>query len=219
MFNNENYNVWEGQECGEWWEDAVEERRPALYQTREEWLDAATTAFMPKFSTLGLPNPAVKVACGWPSAGGLREKKKTIGECWHKDMVQQSTAHLFISPCLESPIAVLETLLHEVLHAALPLGTKHNKTFDSYSKKLGLEGPPTSNFAGTDLKARLNVLSHRLGVYPHHSIDRSLRKKAATRLRLWECQCEKPVKVRVASDDFQAICNHCEQAFIMREKD
>ncbi len=36
---------------------------------------------------------------------------------------------------------------------------------------------------------------------------------SGSRLRLWECQCDKPVKVRIASDDFQAHCDKCEQPF------
>lgn len=36
---------------------------------------------------------------------------------------------------------------------------------------------------------------------------------SGSRLRLWECSCERPVKVRVASDNFQAHCDVCEQPF------
>lgn len=32
---------------------------------------------------------------------------------------------------------------------------------------------------------------------------------SGSRLRLWECHCDKPVKVRIASDDFQATCKVC----------
>lgn len=37
--------------------------------------------------------------------------------------------------------------------------------------------------------------------------------KGSGRLRLWECDCAKPVKVRVASDEFQAHCDRCDEAF------
>jgi len=36
---------------------------------------------------------------------------------------------------------------------------------------------------------------------------------SGSRLRLWECGCVKPVKVRVASDDFRATCNRCGEEF------
>lgn len=36
---------------------------------------------------------------------------------------------------------------------------------------------------------------------------------SGSRLRLWECGCERPVKVRVASDSFAAHCDQCGEAF------
>lgn len=38
-------------------------------------------------------------------------------------------------------------------------------------------------------------------------------KGSGSRLRLWECECPKPVKVRIASDDFQATCGRCDRPF------
>jgi hypothetical protein len=38
-------------------------------------------------------------------------------------------------------------------------------------------------------------------------------KGSGSRLRLWVCGCEKPVRVRVASDDFRATCDLCGEAF------
>ena len=39
-------------------------------------------------------------------------------------------------------------------------------------------------------------------------------KGSGSRMRLWECSCAKPVKVRIASDDFAAHCDRCGQAFV-----
>lgn len=36
---------------------------------------------------------------------------------------------------------------------------------------------------------------------------------SGSRLRLWQCECDRPVKVRVASDDFRATCDRCGTAF------
>jgi len=36
---------------------------------------------------------------------------------------------------------------------------------------------------------------------------------SGSRLRLWVCDCAKPVKVRVSSDDFRAHCDLCNAAF------
>lgn len=44
-------------------------------------------------------------------------------------------------------------------------------------------------------------------------------KGSGSRLRLWECTgCPAPVKVRVASDDFQATCDRCGTHFTYRSK-
>lgn len=39
---------------------------------------------------------------------------------------------------------------------------------------------------------------------------------SGSRLRLWECRCPRPVKVRVASDTFAAHCDECGEAFTRR---
>lgn len=36
---------------------------------------------------------------------------------------------------------------------------------------------------------------------------------SGSRLRLWECECDRPIKVRIASDDFQAHCDRCSSPF------
>lgn len=41
---------------------------------------------------------------------------------------------------------------------------------------------------------------------------------SGSRLRLWECGCEKPVKARVSSDNFDATCNVCGSKFIYKGK-
>ncbi len=43
-------------------------------------------------------------------------------------------------------------------------------------------------------------------------------KGSGSRLRLWECACPSPVKVRVASDNFAAHCDTCGAAFEYRGK-
>lgn len=41
---------------------------------------------------------------------------------------------------------------------------------------------------------------------------------SGSRLRLWECGCAAPIKVRVASDDFQAHCDRCNAPFTYKGK-
>lgn len=51
------------------------------------------------------------------------------------------------------------------------------------------------------------------GACPMGRGTRGGRMVQTARLRLWECGCVKPVKVRVASDAFQAHCDACGKAF------
>ena len=43
---------------------------------------------------------------------------------------------------------------------------------------------------------------------------KSRGKGSGSRLRLYECGCDKPIKVRVASDTFAAHCDLCESPFV-----
>lgn len=43
-------------------------------------------------------------------------------------------------------------------------------------------------------------------------------KGSGSRLRLWECACAKPIKVRIASDSFAAHCDLCESPFVKVSK-
>ena len=187
-----------------------------MNETREQWLDKAVETFRPSIlHATGRAVPTtIKVACGFPSKGGLATKKRRVGECWGSEAVtQDDTAYIFISPLQDEPVDVLATLLHELVHSALPAKTKHNKTFAQAVAKLGLEGKPTSTVAGEVLAKTLReqVLSC-LGEYPHKAwTPTGNYKKQSARLRLYECDC--PVKVRVASDTFNATCNECEGVF------
>lgn len=48
---------------------------------------------------------------------------------------------------------------------------------------------------------------------------KSRGKGSGSRLRLWECACSRPVKVRIASDDFQAHCDRCGTAFARADQE
>lgn len=191
---------------------------PAPRLTREEWLYTAIDRLEPLFTEAAYAMPSLKVSVGFPSKRGLSTKNRVIGECWHKDGIRQDSAHVFISPVLSDPVQVLGVVIHEMLHAILPPNTGHNKTFATACLKLGLAGKPTATIPGEALIGRLNAILAELPAYPHNAFDASLlKKKQSTRLRLYQCDC--PVKVRVASDEFDATCNVCEGQFQVQQKD
>lgn len=156
--------------------------------TREEWLVTATQALKPDFLDKGSAVPEkVRITCGWPSHGGRATKKRTTGECWPAKKSGDEHFEIFISPTLDSPIEVLGTLIHELVHAAVGLDAGHKKPFRDVATALGLEGKMTATSVGADLEERLHDLVAKLGDYPHAAIDPSQKKTQGTRMLKIQC--------------------------------
>src|SRR5215216_1779829 len=108
------------------------------YAHREAWLAAAVESFRRDLAAHGYPLKAqVRVACGWPSSGGLASKARTLGECWSTGASADGANEIFISPVLADPVAVLGVLVHELCHAAVRT-PGHREPFRSLAVKMGL---------------------------------------------------------------------------------
>ena len=189
-------------------------------QFRETWLYHAALFLFEHMQRCGLAPVPVRVSCGWPISGGAGQKHVTIGQCFPPTMCADGIAQIFISPRLHDSIEVLGTLLHELIHAHLRGRFGHRKEFSQAARKVGLDGPPTATVVGAQLRHLLEEYVARVGPYPHAPIVPQVKEKAAgSRLRLYECSCEKPIKVRVASSEFDAMCNRCGEPFGLVEKD
>jgi hypothetical protein len=174
---------------------------------REQWLEEAVTRVAPIFAPEKVPT--LRVSCGWPSKRATSLSRRIIGQCWPEGG-KDKRPQLFISPVLDSAAEVLSTLAHELCHAVVKeIG--HRGPFVALGRRIGLEGKPSSMSAGPDLSKRLNALTKDLGRYPHSALVPSSSVRPGSRLRLYECGC--PVKVRVASDEFDATCNDCGESF------
>ena len=110
-------------------------------------------------------------------------------------------------------------LLHELIHASVGCDAKHGKRFSQAARACGLAGPPTATVVSDALKPLLQEYVERVGGYPHAAIIPRQKEAKGSRLRLYQCSCEKPVKVRVASDTFQAQCLVCDEEFTLVPKD
>ena len=180
--------------------------------TREQWLRDAVDLLAPSVERAADANlPPVHVSIGFPSRGATSRARRRIGECWNASAVADGKPSILISPTLSDPIDILGTLVHELIHAALPKAG-HRAPFRRAADRLGLEGKPTATTVGAILRVQLGHIAEKLGPLPHAAITPAMQyKKQGTRLRLWECPCG--VKVRVASDDFQATCGRCGGTF------
>lgn len=162
------------------------------HTTREAWLEAAVTICTPLFEAAGYKVPRVRVACGWPSRGGLSAKQKAIGQCWSKDASADKVPQIFISPYLSEPVeefGVLPVLIHEVVHAVVGVDQKHNKVFGKCARAVGLEGKLTSTIGGAELLEKCKTYVKQLGEYPHSKLDPKKSPLAKQGTRLIKCMC------------------------------
>jgi len=145
---------------------------------REQWLTQASHTMMEWLEETGyITIHPYRVSCGFPSRSALSAKSRRIGECWDVIASQESIGEIFISPLLDSPLDVLQTLIHELVHHVVGCEHGHKGPFKRCAKAIGLEGKMTATHAGEALTTRLNALSDKLGPYPHGRINPSAKKK------------------------------------------
>lgn len=148
---------------------------------REDWLEKMIDLLRPDFEATGTSLPEkIRVSCGFPSKSALARKKRRIGECWGVECSDDKSFQVFISPVLKESIEVAATLVHELVHCAVGVETKHRGQFPKVAKAIGLEGKMTETIAGLVLVARLKGLIETLGEYPHARLVASNKPKTQT---------------------------------------
>jgi hypothetical protein len=91
---------------------------------------------------------------------------------------------------------VLDTLVHELVHAVDDCEHKHGKEFKKIAISLGMVGPMRSAGAGPALKAQLAELAQQLGPYPHgglHISTRLVQRSPRPRAKCKDCGFEVPM--------------------------
>lgn len=153
------------------------------YLTREEWLNAAAQRLAEPFAAAGKPLPEkLRLTCGWPSAGGKGQRRRTLAECWRPEASADGTVEVFVSPVLAEPRDVLAAVIHELIHGAGIYN--HRADFKKAATALGLAGPAKATVPGEDFDARYGDELGRLGAYPHAALTPGLSgiKKQGTRM-------------------------------------
>ncbi len=195
----------------------------AQNQLRESWLEQAVIYLADYMATHGLHlSNSPRVSCGFPSRGGER---LTIGQCFSPKVCEDGRPQVFVSPRIAESIEVLGILLHELIHAVVGVEAKHGKKFSQAARKVGLVRPWKATTVGVTLRSVLEQFVALYGTYPHAAIQLKAiqlqglegtdvpASQPGSRLRLYECNCQPPVKVRVASDHLQAKCLQCKNKF------
>ena len=152
--------------------------------TREIWLESAIVEIAPIFMKAGYTIPLCKVSCGFTSTG---VRSGHIGQCWSTKSSSDGVNQIFISPSLDDSLEVLDTLVHELVHAVDDCQHKHGKEFKKISMNLGMVGPMRSAGAGPELMKKLKVVANNLGPYPHSRL--SVPKKIISRMPRPRAQC------------------------------
>lgn len=157
--------------------------------TRESWLEDAITKLRPLFTkqNLIIP-PVVKVSCGFPSKNPI----KVLGEC-HLESTFDGSVQIFISPIHKDGKSSLGTLVHELLHACLPITAKHGPEFKDGMKLIGLEGKARYAGPNPELELLLEKMADELGDYPNPTIRlrERTRKETANTKKSFKLFCPK----------------------------
>ena len=64
-----------------------------------------------------------------------------IGQCWSTKSSAKGINQIFISPTLGDAYDVIDTLVHELVHALDDCQNKHGKEFKKIALKMGMKGP------------------------------------------------------------------------------
>ena len=152
------------------------------YTTGEEWLNEGLILIRPLFKEIGQKVPArVRVSCGFPSRNPFG-KKRRIGECWSDKASAGKVFEIFVSP-------VLNTLVHEAVHAIVGLEAGHKTPFKRVALAVGLTGKMTATVAGPALLERINAITVKLGCYPHDELSRMTNNAPKDKCRLIKASC------------------------------
>lgn len=159
-----------------------------LFDDREAWLTEASNLILDDIimdECEGYARPNFRISIGFPkhSRGG-----KAIAVCFRKEASTDGVNEIFINPEIDSPVDVLESVAHELIHAVDNCESGHRNFFARVARAIGLEGKLTATYAGEQLKGVLESYSVLLGQFPHAKMNMDkVRKPDTTRQLKVEC--------------------------------
>lgn len=155
------------------------------HKARETWLQEAVRLLDKSFFAHLEPRhrlPAkLQVACSFPVGSPM----KIIGQAFQPTASKDEiTTNVIVSPVLDEPFKVLDTLLHELVHAALFAehpNHKHGREFIELGRIVGLQKPwrSASIVPASETHNKVLEMADRLGPYPHSAIVPRQKRRAA----------------------------------------
>jgi len=180
---------------------------------RETWLRAAYAILRKEL----LPEAPENVAISWsfPSKGATSQKKRRIGECWSKNGIGgkvEGDKVILVSPTIQKELALLDTLLHEAVHAALPATVGHRAAFSQLAKRVGLMKPWTATRPSPELIVKLENIIERLPKWPGgHLVPTT--SQVSRQLKA-ECGCGRILRMsKKVAEGGPVICGLCDGVF------
>lgn len=154
--------------------------------TREDWLNKAADIL---FQTVldetviaPFPIPPVRVSVAPMTS-------KQLGVCYKREASDDQHNEVFITAHVSDSLTVLETLLHELIHAADNCDSGHRNYFAKVARKAGLEGKLTATHAGAELKESLAYIIEALGPIPHATLNLAPKGKGRNNNKLICSNC------------------------------
>lgn len=134
---------------------------------REDWLNKAVQLLRPLFEDKEVqPPPAIQISVGYVKGA----KKNQVAWCYASKASSCGTvSNIFVSPEREdTDVAILGSVLHEMIHAADDCASDHKGRFQRVNKAMGFLGKPTSSADKSEaLVLLLEDVADQLGPYPH----------------------------------------------------
>ncbi len=186
---------------------------------REAWLRGAYSLLRKEL----IKECPAQVALSWsfPARGGTSANRRTIGECHYKGASAGGAVEgdrvVLISPTLREPAKIVETLLHEMVHVALPMGTGHRKQFSRLAARVGLIKPWTATKASPELAKRIEGFLKTLPAWPGGFLEINPTQK--NRQLKAVCSCDRIIRGSLKLfGDGPIICGLCEGTFELETK-
>ena len=188
---------------------------------REAWLTEAAGLIL---SDIVLPaaymtdEPPFRVSVGFPTG----RQSKAIAACYKRQVSDDGTNELFVSPECADSMQVLAALVHELIHACDDCESGHRNFFARTARRAGLTGPLTATEAGPQLATTLAQFVLLLGHIPHAAMHLNKRtNKQTTRMLKVSCTdaetCGfsfRTTQKHIDSLPNQPICPACEESYL-----